>query len=73
MVFLMPPTAQEQARRIQGRQTDSQAEIAKRLAKADGEIKYAHESGVYDQFLINDDMDRTTADIKALLAKRALE
>lgn len=70
MVFLLTPTPEEQARRIQGRRTDSQAEIAKRLAKADGEIRYAQESGVYDRFLINHDMDQTVADIKALLSGR---
>ena len=73
MVFLLPPTPEEQARRILGRRTDSQAEIAKRLAKADGEIRYAQESGAYDRFLINDDMDQTVADIKALLNSQALE
>src|SRR5262249_4108866 len=68
MVFLLPPTPEEQARRIHGRRTDSQTEIAKRLAKADGEIRYAQESGVYNRFLINDDMDQTVADIKSMLA-----
>ncbi|MEE8170537.1 MAG: guanylate kinase [Phycisphaerae bacterium] len=67
MVFLLPPTPAEQERRITGRRTDSESEIAKRLSRADGEIRYAQESGVYDRFLINDDLDETMAAIRRLL------
>jgi guanylate kinase len=67
LVFLLPPTPAEQARRITGRRTDSQAEIARRLAHADGEIRYAQESGVYDHFVINDDQDETVATIRRWL------
>jgi len=57
--FLLPPTAQEQKRRIEGRHTDPAEVIRRRLAEADGEIRFAQESGCYDVFLVNDDLDET--------------
>jgi len=68
-VFLLPPSSDEQKRRIEGRKTDAESVIAQRLAKADGEIRYAAESGCYDQFIINDDLDATVEKIAALCAK----
>jgi len=68
-VFLLPPSSDEQKRRIEGRKTDAESVIAQRLAKADGEIRYAMESGCYDQFIINDDLDATVEQIVALCAK----
>lgn len=67
-VFMLSPTPEEQARRILGRQTDSEAEIARRLSKADGEIRYAQETGAYDHFVINDDQDHTVAVIRDWVA-----
>lgn len=57
--FLLPPTAEEQRRRIEGRQTDDAETIRRRLEKADGEIRYAMDAGCYDDFVINDDLERT--------------
>jgi guanylate kinase len=61
--FLLPPSPDEQRRRIEGRQTDAAEVIRQRLAKADGEIRYASESGCYDEFIINDDLDATVQQI----------
>ncbi len=68
-VFLMPPTPEEQKRRIVGRNTDAAESIRLRLAKADGEIRYASESGCYDEFLVNDDLDATVRRIVDLARK----
>jgi guanylate kinase len=57
--FLLPPSPEEQRRRIEGRRTDAAEVIRRRLAKADGEIRYANESGCYDEFIINDDLKAT--------------
>ncbi len=70
MIFLLPPTPEEQARRILGRRTDSQAEIEKRLARADGEIRHAKELGIYDCFLVNDDPDQTVETIRGWIEAR---
>lgn len=61
--FLLPPNPDEQRRRIEGRRTDGEAEIARRLARADGEIGFARESGCYDRFVVNDDLDQTVGEI----------
>ena len=61
--FLLPPTPDEQRRRIEGRRTDAADAIRQRLSKADGEIQYANESGCYDCFVINDDLEATVKQI----------
>lgn len=68
-VFVLPPSSDEQKRRIEGRKTDAESVIAERLSKADGEVRYAIESGCYDEFIINDDLDKTVERIAALCAK----
>ncbi len=68
--FLLPPTSEEQRRRIEGRKTDDATAIRERLSKADGEIRYASESGCYDEFIINDDLNQTVDKIYAKLIER---
>lgn len=68
--FLLPPTSEEQRRRIEGRKTDDATAIRERLSKADGEIRYASESGCYDEFIINDDLNETVDKIYAKLIER---
>ena len=68
--FLLPPTSDEQRRRIEGRRTDNATAISERLSQADGEIRYAMESGCYDEFIINDDLNETVDKIYAKLVKR---
>lgn len=69
--FLLPPTADEQRRRIEGRRTDDATAIRERLSKADGEIRYAMESGCYDEFIINDDLKETVDKIYAKIVQNA--
>jgi guanylate kinase len=61
--FILPPSSEEQRRRIEGRRTDPSTTIRERLAKADGEIRFAIESGCYDEFIVNDDLDQTVTTI----------
>lgn len=61
--FLLPPTPDEQRRRIEGRRTDAAQSIAERLKLADGEIRFANESGCYDRFIVNDDVERSVREI----------
>jgi guanylate kinase len=68
--FLLPPTSEEQRRRIEERRTDDATAIRERLSKADGEIRYAMESGCYDEFIINDDLDETVAKIYTKIVER---
>ena len=69
--FLLPPTRDEQRRRIEGRKTDAAEAIRERLSKADGEIRYAMDSGAYDEFLVNDDIEDTVEKVQeTILAKK---
>lgn len=67
--FLMPPTPEEQRRRIEGRQTDDEETIRRRLEKADGEIRYAMEAGCYDEFIVNDDLESAVRKIESCIKK----
>lgn len=53
-VFVLPPTMETLKARLEGRQTESQALLARRLAEADGEIAFARNSGCYQHFITND-------------------
>lgn len=68
--FLLPPTPEEQRRRIEGRKTDPAEVIRRRLAEADGEIRYAKEAECYDHFLVNEDLDKTVDHIYGLVSRQ---
>ena len=53
-VFVRPPSLEVLASRLRARGTDSDADIARRLAKAESEMQRA--SG-FDIELVNDDLD----------------
>ncbi len=63
-VFLLPPSLVELERRLRGRGTDSEAEVAKRMAAARAEISHWDE---FDHVLVNDDLDATVAQVRAIL------
>ena len=56
-LFISPPSLAELRQRLQGRGTESEAAVAKRLATAYKEIEYAKE-GAHDIVIVNDDLDR---------------
>lgn len=53
-VFVLPPTMETLKARLEGRQTESESIQRERLAKADGEIGFARNSGLYQYFITND-------------------
>ncbi len=57
MFLILPPEPATLADRLNTRQRDAQTVIAERLAKADGEIRFARESGCYDYTIVNDDLE----------------
>ncbi|KAI0788819.1 guanylate kinase [Abortiporus biennis] len=56
-LFISPPTMQDLRSRLQGRGTETEASVQKRLAAALKEIEYAKE-GAHDLVIVNDDIDR---------------
>ncbi len=62
-VFVLPPDQQSLRARLEGRNTESEAHMARRLAAADGEIAIARDSGLYQYFVTNDVLEDTVARI----------
>lgn len=63
-IFLAPPGLEALRRRLDLRGADDPATIARRLAVASAEIARSAE---YDHVVVNDDLDRAVADIRAIL------
>ncbi len=63
-IFLLPPSLAELERRLRGRGTDSEAEVAKRMAAAQAEISHWDE---FDHVLVNDDFAGTVEQVRAIL------
>ena len=57
-VFISPPSLASLKSRLQGRGTETDESVAKRLAIALKEIAYAKQPGIHDLVIVNDDVDR---------------
>lgn len=69
-IYILAPTAAEQQGRLVGRAKDSQEAIVERLSKADGEIRYAYDCGVYRHFLVNRTVDETVDQIVNIVREK---
>nr|WP_241491938.1 guanylate kinase [Sphingomonas endophytica] len=69
-VFILPPSMEELRRRLEGRATDAQEIIERRMSRADAEI--SHWDG-YDYVLVNDDVESCYAKVKTILAAERLK
>lgn len=63
-VFLMPPSKEELAHRLEKRATDSEAMIAKRLQTAEWEIQQAEK---YDFVIINHSVEETLTRLEEIM------
>jgi guanylate kinase len=68
-VFILPPSAEELARRIHTRGTDAQEVIENRLRAAAQEISHWNE---YDYVLVNRDVEESLSALKAILQAERL-
>ena len=68
-IFILPPSTQELERRLHTRAQDSAEIVAKRMAKAADEMSHYAE---YDYVLVNDDVDRSLANLEAILRAERL-
>jgi guanylate kinase len=66
-VFVLPPTMESLQARLAGRKTETADQLRKRLAKADGEIGFARDSGRYTQFVVNDVLEETVEEITGII------
>lgn len=65
-IFVLPPSLSALRERLEKRSTDSEAEVEKRIRRAEEEIKVAQE---YDATVINHDLDQTIHEIEALISE----
>lgn len=69
-IFVLPPDQQSLRARLEGRNTESEAHMARRLAAADGEIAIARDSGCYPYFVTNDVLEDTVERIMGIIARQ---
>jgi guanylate kinase len=66
-IFLRPPSLDTLERRLRNRGTESEEAIQRRLAGARAELAHASQ---YDYQLINDDLERAVADLRAVVQRQ---
>jgi guanylate kinase len=65
LIFLTPPSAEEQERRLRARGTEDPELLARRLADAAWEVQQA---SWFDHVVVNDDLDGATAQVAGIIA-----
>jgi guanylate kinase len=65
LIFLTPPSAEEQERRLRARGTEDPELLARRLADAAWEVRQA---AWFDHVVVNDDLDGATERVAAIIA-----
>ena len=70
LVFIMPPSAKELRKRIEGRGTETAGSIALRLDRADAEIAKV---GEYDYCVVNDDIEKAVGEVAAIIRAEKLK
>ncbi|MBC23446.1 MAG: guanylate kinase [Phycisphaerae bacterium] len=69
-IFLLPPSEEELHRRLQSRARESQEQIERRFAKAQKEIKASEQPGIYDHFVVNDDLSAAIDQVEKIIRSR---
>jgi guanylate kinase len=69
-IFLLPPSMAELERRLRARETDSDATIADRMARADSEISHWPE---YEYVLVNEDTALCLEQIRSIVAAERMK
>lgn len=62
-LFIAPPSVEDLKKRLEGRGTETEESIAKRLGAAQAELAYA-ETGAHDKIIVNDDLDKAYKELK---------
>lgn len=66
-LFLLPPNLDELGERLRNRGREGDSVIQKRFAKAKAEIIEAWQSGVYNEFIVNRDLDHAVSECVSLI------
>lgn len=68
-IFVLPPDMDSLRARLEGRKSEAAEQLARRLARADGEIATARDSGCYQHFVVNDTLESTIAQVKGIIRR----
>jgi len=68
-IFVLPPNMESLRARLEGRKSEAAEQLARRLAKADGEIATARDSGGYQHFVVNDTLETTIEQVKDIIRR----
>lgn len=66
-IFIKPPSTEELKRRLEGRGTETEASLQKRLDSSIEAIEYANQPGSYDHIVINNDLEVAYEHLKGIL------
>ncbi|MEM1164954.1 MAG: guanylate kinase [Planctomycetota bacterium] len=69
-IFIEAPSDEELLRRLRDRRSEDERTIMRRFDVARREITEAHACGVYDVFIVNDDLERATAEAIEIVRSR---
>lgn len=69
-ILILPPNTEELERRLRGRGTDSEEVIQFRLKNAIKEMEFAQNNGKYEYTIINDDLQKAAAELRAILSMK---
>lgn len=69
-LFILPPTEETLLERLRSRKREAEEVIQRRFAAAKQEIAEARRCGVYDHFIVNDNLDRAIAEAVKLVNER---
>ncbi len=69
LVFVLPPDLATLEQRLRGRKSDSEDEIARRLAAARQELEQAT---FYTHWIVNDELSRAVSDLKSIVVSERL-
>jgi guanylate kinase len=70
-IFVIPPSVDELERRLRTRGSDDEAALARRLGRAEYEMKEARQRQppIYDHWLVNDEPERAAAELRKIIAQ----
>lgn len=66
-IFIMPPSVEELRKRLQGRNTETEEDLEKRLARAEMEIGLSSE---FDKVVLNDDLDTAVSQVEEAIRQQ---
>jgi guanylate kinase len=67
-IFILPPSEEELLRRLEERGREDEDSIQRRFQEAKSEITLAQESGAYDYFIVNDNLELAIAEITSIIS-----